>query len=178
MELLPLALIVAAVGLVIGEYALLSAYEGRKYVTRYKALKDAFSKWQNQETKTLWSTLGQKARKKEPPDDIIDFLRQWIWKSKAVGFLDTGYHFLGLLTKVIMILGGVSAFLGLLALTQPTTQPQILETSAAFFGLAVATTFFYIWWLHEMTSVLAEFELGKSLDDIVKILAKKMERYG
>jgi len=176
MELSPFLVISGAIALAIGQYTFLSTYAGQRYVQRYKNLRDAFSDWQDKEATKFRSGLRYKARLEKPPEDIVDFVRDWVKKSSAIKSLDTDYENLGGITKAVLVLSALSVLTGAFAFSQSTQlieQNDPLKYSLVLFVLAVLATFYYAWKLGELTSVIAGFETGTQVDEIVKLLMSK-----
>jgi ABC-type multidrug transport system fused ATPase/permease subunit len=176
MELSPFLVISGVIALAIGQYTLLSTYAGQRFVQRYNKLKEAFSQWQDKEASKLRSGLRYKARLEKPPEDIVDFVREWVKKSSAIKSLDTDYWNLGWITKAVLILSALSVLSGAFAFSQPTQlieQNEPLRYSLILFVLAVLATLYYTWKLGDLTSVIARFETGTQVDEIVKLLMNK-----
>jgi len=176
MELSPFYVISGVVALAIGQYTLLSTYAGNRFIQRYKKLKEAFSKWQDEEARKLRRGLQEKARSEKPPEVIVDFVRQWTRKSSAVTSLDTDYWNLAGITKVILVLSGLSVLSGAYALFQSTMlieQNEALQTSLGLFVLAIIATLYYTWKLGDLTALIVRFETGTPLEEIVKNLVEK-----
>jgi len=176
MELSPFYVISGAVALAIGQYTLLSTYAGNRFVQRYKKLKDAFGNWRDEEARGFRRGLEHKVRVERSPEDIVDFVRQWVRKSSTVASLDTDYWNLGLITKAVLILSGLSVISGAYALGQPTMlieRNDPLQLAVALFVLAILATLYYAWKLSDLTSLIVRFETGTPLEDIVKALVEK-----
>ena len=193
MELSPFLVISGAFALAIGQYALLSYHIGERFVQRYKTLKDAFSKWQNEEAKKFRDTLQDKAVEEEAPEDIVDFVREWTTKNQAVKSLDTDYRRLDSVTNAVLALCAFSVLTGMIALFQPTSMfslPSSLATpiattqqvpivvywvnvSLVSFCLAVLTTLYYIGKIQSLSSIISRFEIGTSIEEIVKLLVER-----
>jgi ABC-type multidrug transport system fused ATPase/permease subunit len=176
MELSPYYVISGVVALAIGQYTLLSTYAGNRFVQRYKKLKEAFAKWQDEDAKKFRKGLQYKASAQKPPEDIVDFVREWVRKSSAVTSLDTEYWNLASITKAVLISSGLSVVSGAYALLQPTMlveQNDPLKISVFFFVVAIVAALYYTWKLGDLTSIIARFETGTPLDEIVKLLIEK-----
>jgi ABC-type multidrug transport system fused ATPase/permease subunit len=176
MELSPFYVISGVVALAVGQYTLLSTYAGNRFIQRYRKLKDAFAEWEDGEARELRTTLRYKASALKPTEDIVDLVRQWVRKSSAVTSLDTDYWNLASITKAVLILSGLSVVSGAYALLQPSMlieQNDPLKISIFFFVVAIVATLYYTWKLGELTSVIARFETGTPLEEIVKLLIEK-----
>jgi ABC-type multidrug transport system fused ATPase/permease subunit len=193
MELSPFLVISGAVALAIGQYALLSYHIGERFVQRYKALKDAFSKWQDEEAKKFRGTLQDKTVEEEAPEDIVNFVREWTTKNQAVKSLDADYWRLDSVTKAVLALSALSVLTGMIALFQPTsmfslpTLPTIptattqqvpipvywVNVSLVSFCFAVWATLYYIWRIQSLNSIISRFEIGASIEEIIKLLVQR-----
>lgn len=129
----PFAVMVAAIGLGIGHYAVFSAYLGSRFIKRCSAVKDAFLRWQDRETENFWKALQEKAVKKEPPTEIVKFVREWVGKNSVIVELwDVKYRALERFAEWVW--GGclLSFITALIALFVPSALPtfQIMPVSA------------------------------------------------
>ncbi len=164
----------AAVALAIGEYAILSYYYGNEYLQRYKKMQKAFADWQNDEIyrmiKTLLLIKGEE--KERAPEKWVQVVLKWVRKNTAVLSLDTKYWNLGKTTKVILSLCALSVISGLLDLFQTGSQQpsSFLQLSVLLFAAAVLLTIYYVWTLHNLTTIIAQFELGKSIEEIIETI--------
>jgi hypothetical protein len=139
-------------------------------------MKSAFSKWQDEETKKFRDGLQHK--EEESTEDILKFVREWVAKGQAVKWLDSAYWHLDSMTRIVLMLSGVSFLTGILAMFQPAvvvtttgnSPVHWLEISVGFFGVAVAATLYYVWRLQGLTSTMARFEIDRSVEDLVKLL--------
>jgi hypothetical protein len=101
-------------------------------------------------------------------------------RDAAVKSLDTDYWRLNTLTKAVLVLSGLSIVTGAFALFPPPAigmagadTVQLVNLSAGSLIAAFLATLLYVWWLNDLTSIIARYETGTSFEDIVKLLIQR-----
>jgi hypothetical protein len=186
MEPLSFEVVSAALLIAVGQYAILSKYLGGDFVRRFLRLKQAFTDWESEAAKKFYSDLLDKAADEEPVDHILEFVREWATKNRAVALLQEDYRHLDFVTKLVLGLCSISFLLGVMELIQGTLvtlvngatgQPiSFLGYAVAFLGLAGMAILYYLWKLHALSTVITQFETGTPVADIVGMLARRVSK--
>ena len=121
--------------------------------------------------KTLLLIKGEE--KERAPEKWVKVVRDWIRKNTAVMSLNSKYWNLNNDTKLVILLSSLAVAASIFDFLQPSSNSQLsgwLQLSFLLLGGAVLVTMYYVWSLHSLTSIIARFEAGTPIEEIVTML--------
>lgn len=179
MDYEPLAIMGMAISIGIGHYSLFYLYMEKSFVRRYKAFKDAFNRWMEDEVTKFYDNLTSMVEKKADPEELLNFVNEW--GTRTANLLDIFQTYKSISKNVRLIWLGLVG--SIVASGLHIENPSVVLNPGAprpLYWISIAITllffsvlgiFWYMYSFHKVSSKVTQFELGESLENI--LLQKK-----
>jgi hypothetical protein len=179
MDYTPLAIMGIAIGIGIGHYSIFYLYMEKDFVKRYKAFKDAFDKWMEDEVTKFYKSIESMIMKKTEFKELSDFISKWATRASNLTSIFETYRDISKRIRWILLSLVGSVVASGLHLMNPNMinagaeKPIFwIDIATALLFLSVLLILYYLYSFHEISSKVTEFELGEPIEKIFEKVSK------